>query len=119
MVESNQDQIPFWDPELPIAERVRDLLSRLTPAEKAAQLLHDAPALPRLGIAAYNWWNECLHGVARAGTATVSPDAIGLAASFDANLMSEVARVISDEARGKRHAYAAQGDHGCYRALTY
>ena len=94
--------LAFWDPELSVAERVRDLLSRLTPAEKAAQMLHEAPAVPRLGIPAYNWWNECLHGVARAGTATVFPQAIGLAASFDVNLMGEVARAISDEARAKR-----------------
>jgi beta-glucosidase len=111
--------LPFWDAELPVAERVRDLLARLTPAEKAAQMLHEAPAVPRLGISAYNWWNECLHGVARAGTATVFPQAIGLAASFDANLMSEVARAISDEARAKHHAYAAEGDHGYYKGLTY
>jgi len=109
----------FWDPELSVSERVSDLLSRLTPAEKAAQMRHEAPPVPRLGIPAYNWWNECLHGVARAGTATVFPQAIGLAASFDANLMSEVARAISDEARAKHHAYAAEGDHGYYKGLTF
>jgi beta-glucosidase len=112
-------QIPFWDPDLPLAERVRDLLSRLTPAEKAAQLLHDAPAVPRLGIPAYNWWNECLHGVARAGTATVFPQAIGLAASFDARLLADVARAISDEARAKHHAFAAEADYGYYKGLTF
>src|SRR4051812_35478845 len=117
--QSSQLQIPFWDPELPVADRVLDLLSRLTPAEKAAQLLHDAPALPRLGIPAYNWWNECLHGVARAGTATVFPQAIALAASFDAQLVAEVARAISDEARAKHHAFAAEGDHGQYKGLTF
>jgi len=110
---------PFQNPELPHAERIRDLLTRLTPAEKAAQMLHEAPAIPRLGIPAYNWWNECLHGVARAGTATVFPQAIGMAATFDAKLMREVARVISDEARAKHHAYAAEGDHGYYKGLTY
>ncbi len=109
----------FRDPDLPLAERVSDLLRQLTPAEKAAQLLHEAPALPRLGIPAYNWWNECLHGVARAGTATVFPQAIGLAASFDAALLGEVARAIADEARAKHHAYAAEGDHGYYKGLTY
>jgi len=111
--------LPFWDAELSVAERVADLLTQLTPAEKAAQMLHEAPGVPRLGISAYNWWNECLHGVARAGTATVFPQAIGLAASFDANLMSDVARAISDEARAKHHAYAAEGDHGYYKGLTY
>ena len=113
------NELPFWDAELSHAERVRDLLARLTPAEKAAQMLHEAPALPQLGIPAYNWWNECLHGVARAGTATVFPQAIGLAASFDANLLGEVARAISDEARAKHHAYAAEGDYGYYKGLTY
>ena len=112
-------ELPFWNADLPVAERVRDLLSRLTPAEKAAQMLHEAPALPHLGIPAYNWWNECLHGVARAGTATVFPQAIGLAATFDVELMGAVARAISDEARAKHHAYAAEGDHGYYKGLTY
>ena len=111
--------LPFWDPELRVAERVADLLAQLTPAEKAAQMLHEAPPVPRLGIPAYNWWNECLHGVARAGTATVFPQAIGLAASFDVELISQVARAISDEARAKHHAYAAEGDHGHYKGLTY
>ncbi len=110
---------PFWDPSLPASERVSSLLSQLSVAEKAAQLLHDAPAIPRLGLPAYNWWNECLHGVARAGTATVFPQAIGLAASFDVNLLHEVARVISDEARAKHHAFAAEGDAGHYKGLTY
>jgi beta-glucosidase len=112
-------QLPFWDPDLPHEQRISDLLARLTPAEKAAQLLHDAPAIPRLGIESYNWWNECLHGLARAGTATVFPQAIGLAASFDAPLLGEVARAISDEARAKHHAYAAEGDHGHYKGLTF
>jgi len=111
--------LPFEDAARPLDERVRDLVSRLSPAEKAAQLLHEAPAIPRLGIAAYNWWNEGLHGVARAGTATVFPQAIALAASFDTALLGEVARVTSDEARAKHHAYAALGDHGHYKGLTY
>ena len=111
--------LPFRDPELPLAQRVSDLLGRLTSAEKAAQMLHEAPAVPRLGIPAYNWWNECLLGVARAGTATVFPHAMGLAASFNVKLMSEVARAISDEARAKHHAYAAEGDYGYYKGLTY
>ena len=111
--------LPFWDPELPVADRVADLLARLTPAEKAAQMLHEAPALPRLGIPAYNWWNECLHGVARAGTATVFPQAIGLAASFDVALIGAVGRAIADEARAMHHAYAAEADYGYYKGLTY
>ncbi len=116
---SSHAQLPFWDPALPRAARLADLLSRLTPAEKAAQLLHQAPAVPRLGIPEYNWWNECLHGVGRAGTATVFPQAIGLAATFDADLVHEVACATSDEARAKHHAYAAVGDRGYYKGLTY
>ena len=111
--------LPFHDPQLPIAERVRDALARLTPAEKAAQLLHEAPALPQLGIPAYNWWNECLHGVARSGAATVFPQAIGMAASFDAPLLHEVATVISDEARAKHHEYERRGLHARYQGLTF
>ena len=76
---------PFQNPDLPIDERVDDLVGRLTSAEKAAQMLHEAPAIERLGIPAYNWWNEGLHGVARAGVATVFPQAIGLAAMWDAD----------------------------------
>jgi len=98
---------------------VSDLLGRLTPVEKAAQLLHVAPGVPRLGIPAYNWWSEALHGVARAGTATVFPQAIALAATFDDALVHEVATATSDEARAKYHAFAAEGDYGYYKGLTY
>lgn len=73
--------------------------------KKIAQLRHEVPAIERLGIHAYNWWNECLHGVARAGCATVFPQAIGLAASFNTELLYEVATVISDEARAKYNEY--------------
>ena len=111
--------IPFFDHTLPVGERVRDLLGRLTPEEKMGQMLHTAPSIPRLGIPAYNWWNEGLHGVARAGTATVFPQAIALAATFDVSLMGQVSRAIADEARAKHHAYAAEGDHGYYKGLTY
>ena len=82
----NQDPFPFQDPSLPLQERVQDLVSRMTLEEKIAQTLYDAPAIPRLGVPAYNWWNECLHGVARAGLATVYPQAIGLAATWDVDL---------------------------------
>ena len=74
---------PYLDPSRPVDERVRDLLSRMTLEEKAGQWVHDAPAIDRLGVPAYNWWSECLHGVARAGYATVFPQAIGLAATWD------------------------------------
>jgi beta-glucosidase len=91
----------------------------MTLREKIAQTLHSAPPIPRLGIPAYNWWNECLHGVARAGQATVFPQAIGMAASFNDNLMFDVATAISDEARAKHHQAARQDNRGIYFGLTY
>jgi beta-glucosidase len=109
---------PFQNPELPIEARVDDLVSRLTLAEKAEQMLHEAPAIERLGIPAYNWWNEGLHGVARAGIATVFPQAIGMAAMWSAERLGEVAVAISDETRAKHHEYLRQGDHGMYKGLT-
>ncbi len=82
-------------------------------------MLHEAPAIERLGIPAYNWWNECLHGVARAGIATVFPQAIGLAAMFNAERLFEIAEVISSEARAKHHEYLRHDDHGMYKGLTF
>src|SRR5688572_14365475 len=109
----------FQDPDRPLAERVDDLVARLTLAEKAAQLLHEAPAIPRLGVPAHNYWNECLHGVARAGIATVFPQAIGLAATFSPRRVFEVASAIADEARAKHHESERQGDRGYYKGLTF
>jgi beta-glucosidase len=119
MSEEASTRIPFHDPELSFAERARDLVSRLTPAEKGAQMLHEAPAIPRFGIPAYNWWNECLHGVARAGIATVFPQAIGLAAIWSTRRMFEIASVIADEARAKHHEFARHDDRGYYKGLTF
>jgi len=110
---------PFHDPDLDIEARVADLVQRLTLAEKAKQMLHEAPAVPRLGIPAHNYWNECLHGVARAGVATVFPQAIGLAAMWNAPLLERIAVAISDEARAKHHEYLRQGDYGMYKGLTF
>ena len=109
---------PFLDPDLSVDERVEDLVSRLTLGEKAQQMLHSAPAIPRLGVPAYNWWNEGLHGVARAGIATVFPQAIGLAAMWDVPRLHAVAVAIADEARAKHHEYARKGDRGLYKGLT-
>jgi beta-glucosidase len=109
---------PFLDPDLSVDERVEDLISRLTLGEKAQQMLHAAPAIPRLGVPAYNWWNEGLHGVARAGIATVFPQAIGLAAMWDPARLHAVAVAIADEARAKHHEYARKGDRGLYKGLT-
>jgi beta-glucosidase len=110
---------PFQDPDRTIDERVDDLVARLSVAEKSAQMLHESPAVPRLGIPAYNWWNECVHGVARAGVATVFPQAIGLAAMWNTRRMHEVASAIADEARAKHHEYIRHGDHGMYKGLTF
>ena len=108
----------YWQEDLPLAERVADLVSRMTLEEKVSQMRFDAPAINRLGIPAYNWWNECLHGVARAGVATVFPQAIGLAATWNTKLMLEVASIISDEARAKHHEASRQGDRDIYKGLT-
>jgi beta-glucosidase len=94
----------YQNTDLPPEARARDLVARMTLGEKAAQLLHDAPAIPRLGIREYNWWNEGLHGVAAAGHATVFPQAIGMAATFDVPLMGEVADLIGVEFRAKHLA---------------
>ncbi len=94
------------------------LVARMTLEEKASQLKYDAPAIPRLGVPAYNWWNEALHGVARAGTATVFPQAIGMAAIFDEDFHRKVAETISTEARAKYNAQSAHGDRDIYKGLT-
>ena len=96
----------------------RELVAQMTVEEKASQLLFQAPAIPRLGIPAYNWWNEGLHGVARAGTATMFPQAIGMAAMFDAPMMQEIGSVIADEARSKYNMQSALGDRDIYKGLT-
>ena len=109
----------FKDATLSPEARVRDLISNMTLEEKAAQLGHTAPAIPRLGIPEYNWWNEGLHGVARAGLATVFPQAIGMAASWDTPLMHEVADVISTEFRAKYvEKVHPNGGTDWYRGLT-
>ncbi|WP_029218268.1 glycoside hydrolase family 3 C-terminal domain-containing protein [Xanthomonas cassavae] len=110
---------PYLDTQLPFETRAADLVSRMTLEEKAAQMQNAAPAIPRLQVPAYDWWNEALHGVARAGGATEFPQAIGLAATFDTPLMAEVATAISDEARAKHHAFLARGEHKRYQGLTF
>lgn len=100
-------------------EAARELVGKMTLEEKASQLRYQAPAIPRLHIPAYNWWNEALHGVARGGTATVFPQAIGMAASFNTQLMEQAADVISTEGRAKYHAYSEEGDRDIYKGLTF
>ena len=100
-------------------KRAEDLDSKMTLEEKASQLRYNAPAISRLGIPAYNWWNEALHGVARAGQATVFPQAIGLGATFDEQLIHDVADVIAEEGRAKYNAYVSQNDRDIYKGLTF
>jgi beta-glucosidase len=99
--------------------RTSILVSKMTLEEKISQLGNNAPAIPRLGVLEYNWWNECLHGVARAGTATVFPQAIGMAATFNPSLINNVAVVISDEARAKHHEALRNNDYSQYKGLTF
>ncbi len=103
---------------LPVDQRVDMLVEQMTLEEKVSQMLHEAPAIPRLGIPAYNWWNECLHGVARAGIATVFPQAIGLGATWDSAHIHQVATIISDEARAKHHEALRKNERGIYQGLT-
>ena len=100
-------------------ERATQLVTQMTLEEKVFQLRHYAPAIERLGIPAYNYWNEALHGVARAGVATVFPQAIGMAAAFDDELIGKVAEVISTEGRAKFAAQSKYGDRDIYKGLTF
>ncbi|MGF1450730.1 MAG: glycoside hydrolase family 3 N-terminal domain-containing protein [Opitutales bacterium] len=109
----------FQDPDAPLDERIDDLLGRLTIEEKCSQLRFDSPAIERLGITPYNWWNEALHGVGRNGRATVFPEPIGLAASWDARLVESVASSIADEARAKHHEAARKGSYRQSQGLTF
>ncbi len=113
-------EIPVYkDQNLSFEERARDLVSRMTLEEKTTQMLYNAPAIPRLGIPSYNWWNEALHGVARAGVATVFPQAIGMAATFDEELLLKIADIISTEGRAKYHEFQRKNDHAIYKGLTF
>lgn len=100
-------------------ERAAALVAKMTLEEKVSQTLYNAPAIERLGISAYNWWNEALHGVARAGTATVFPQAIGVAASFDEELVGKMAEVIATEARAKYNVQKKAEDRDIYKGLTF
>jgi beta-glucosidase len=114
-----QSTPPYKNPNLPVQTRVDDLVSRMTLEEKVSQMMNAAPAIERLGIPQYDWWNEALHGVARAGYATVFPQAIGLAATWDTKLMYDVADVISTEARAKHHEFVRNNQHARYQGLTF
>jgi beta-glucosidase len=118
-MDTNPGRLPFQDSTLPLETRVKDLVSRLTLQEKIGQLVFDAPAIPRLNIPAYDYWSEALHGVARNGRATVFPQAIGLAATWNPTLVQRVASAIGDEARAKYHeAVRRHGFSGHYQGLN-
>ncbi len=108
----------YKDETLSALERAESLVEEMTVEEQAGQLKYDAPSVERLGIPAYNWWNEGIHGLARAGTATVFPQAIGLSATFDTELIHKVADITATEARAKYNAYSAHGDRDIYKGLT-
>jgi len=115
-----QTSVPLYkDPQQLIDKRVDDLVSRMTLEEKVSQMVNNAAAIERLGVPAYEWWNEALHGVARAGIATVFPQAIGLAATWDEPLIYAVADAISTEARAKHHEAVRNGDRSRYKGLTF
>lgn len=105
-----------YDQALGLAKK---LVEQMTPEEMISQLLYNSPAIERLGINEMNWWNEALHGVARAGTATVFPQAIGLAATFDPSLINEIAKVISIEARAEYNQSIKQNDRDIYKGVTF
>ncbi len=117
--QNSANEFPFRDTTLPLEQRVKDLVSRMTLEEKIGQMVYTAPAIDRLGIPAYNWWNESLHGVARAGYATVFPQSITIAGSWDKELMHTVADAISTEARAKYNDWIRRGKHGIYQGLTF
>src|SRR5579872_4127370 len=119
LAQTSPAALPFMNPDLPVQQRVDDLVSRMTLEEKIGQMMNAAPAIPRLGVPEYNWWNECLHGVARAGLATVFPQAIGLAASWDEDFQFRIATAISDEARAKHHDFVRKGKRLIYEGLTF
>lgn len=115
----NSSELPFLNSDLTVSARVDDLVSRLTLEEKIQQMQHTSPAIDRLGIPQYNWWNECLHGVARNGIATVFPQAIGMAATFNPALIKREADIISTEARAKYYEAISKNSHEIYQGLTF
>ena len=100
------------------SEKAAELVSKMTLEEAASQLRYDAPAIERLGIPEYNWWSEGLHGLARAGTATVFPQAIALASAFDKDMLKKIAEVVSTEARAIYNENSKRGDRDIYKGLT-
>ena len=112
-------EFPFQNEKLEAEQRIFDLVNRLTINEKISLLRYDSPAIDRLGIPAYNWWSEGLHGVARFGRATVFPQPVGMAATFDQDLIYKIADAISDEARAKFNAAVKIGNYSIYGGLSF
>src|ERR1700690_355822 len=109
----------YLDPSQPVDVRVDDLVSQMTLEEKASQLVNQARAIPRLKVPAYDWWSEALHGVANAGTATVFPEPIGLAATFDSPLIHDMAVAIGTEARAKHNQAVRAGRRDIMEGLDF
>ncbi|RPI03549.1 MAG: glucan 1,4-alpha-glucosidase [Calditrichaeota bacterium] len=116
---ASEAAFPWFNSHWDIEVRLDTLIKTMTLQEKVDQMMNSAPAIERLGIPQYDWWNECLHGVARSGLATVFPQAIGMAATWDSDLIYRVAVAISDEARAKHHRFVSQGKRGIYQGLTF
>ena len=112
-------EYPFQNPDLSTDERIDDLIGRLTIEEKVGQMMNQTPAIERLGIPEYDWWNEALHGVARAGKATVFPQSIAMASTFDEEAILKTFTIVSDEARAKYHNYQKIGEYDRYKGLTF
>lgn len=119
LAETETYKFKFQNTSLSFEDRVQDLISQMTLQEKVSQMRYDAPAIDRLGIPEYNWWNECLHGVGRAGEATVFPQGIGMGATWNAPLIFEMGTAVSDEARAKHHKFVSEGKRGIYQGLTF
>lgn len=115
---NTSEQYPYQDIKLSAEQRADDLLQRLTLEEKVSLMQNASPAIPRFGIKPYEWWSEALHGIARAGRATVFPQSIGMAASFDDVLLYEVFNAVSDEARAKNRNFNEKGQYDRYQGLT-
>jgi len=113
-----QDIPKYKNYKLPVEERVNDLVSRMTLEEKVSQMVYNSPSIDRLDVPAYNWWNEALHGIARNGIATVFPQSIGMAATWDTDLMFRISTVISDEARTKYNLAIKKNQRGLYQGIT-